>query len=113
MATIPHQMVRRPLLTEKGTMLRETGGRSPKQADALEPDTLCAKICFEVAQDANKIEIRQAVEQLFGVEVLSVRTQVVRGKDRRLGRWMGRRKSWKKAIVTLAPGQSVDVFEGA
>ena len=112
MAT-PHQMVKRPLLTEKGTMLRETGGRSPKQTEKLGPDTVCAKIAFEVAVDAGKIEIRQAVEQLFGVKVLSVRTQVVRGKDRRLGRWMGRRKSWKKAIITLAPGQTVDVFEGA
>jgi large subunit ribosomal protein L23 len=67
---------------------------------------------FVVANDANKIEIAQAVEKQFDVKVESVRTMRYAGKERRVGRWLGRRASWKKAIVTLAEG-TIDLFEEA
>lgn len=105
----PAYIVKRPLLTEKGTTLKETGGRPEEPAEGEEFST---KLLFEVAMDSNKIEIRQAVELLFNVQVVDVRTQVCRGKWKRLGRFLGRRPTWKKAIVTLAPGQTVDFFEG-
>jgi large subunit ribosomal protein L23 len=105
----PAYIVKRPLLTEKGTTLKETGGRPEAPGDGEE---FSAKLLFEVARDANKIEIRQAIEQLFNVQVLDVQTQICRGKWKRLGRWRGQRPTWKKAIVTLAPGQTVDFFEG-
>ena len=60
----------------------------------------------------NKIEIRHAVEKLWNVDVLSVRTAVVRGKEKRMGRYIGRRSNWKKAVVTIAPGQNIEFFEG-
>jgi large subunit ribosomal protein L23 len=105
----PEQIIKRPLLTEKGTLLKETGGRSD------EPDaaSLSSQVLFEVVRDANKVEIRHAVEKLWKVNVLKVRTAVVRGKQKRLGRFMGRRSNWKKALVTLAPGQNIEFFEGA
>lgn len=87
-------IVKRPLLTEKGTALAESQN----------------KILFEVAMDANKIEIKRAVEQLYDVTVVAVNTQVVRGKLKRMGRFMGRRANWKKAIVQLAEGSSIDFF---
>jgi large subunit ribosomal protein L23 len=105
----PEQVIKRPLLTEKGSFLKETGGRSEDQA---EPETLSSQLLFEVARDANKIEIRHAVEKLWNVNVLKVRTTIVRGKEKRLGRFTGRRSNWKKALVTLAPGQNVEFFEG-
>jgi large subunit ribosomal protein L23 len=67
---------------------------------------------FLVAHDANKIEIKNAVEALFSVKVLDVHTQVMRGKEKRIGRFMGMRPNWKKAIVTLAPGNKIEFFEG-
>jgi large subunit ribosomal protein L23 len=67
---------------------------------------------FEVASDANKVDIRRAVEKLWNVNVLRVRTSVVRGKEKRVGRFVGRRASWKRAVVTLAPGQNIEFFEG-
>ena len=67
---------------------------------------------FEVARDANKVEIRQAVQTLFKVSVTDVRTLVVRGKEKRVGRFSGRRPSWKKAFVTLKPGDNIEFFEG-
>jgi large subunit ribosomal protein L23 len=105
----PEQIIKRPLLTEKGSFLKETGGRADSEADA---ETLRSQLLFEVARDANKIEIRHAVEKLWNVNVLKVRTTIVRGKEKRLGRFTGRRSSWKKALVTLAPGQNVEFFEG-
>jgi large subunit ribosomal protein L23 len=65
-----------------------------------------------VAKDANKVEIRHAVEKLWNVSVVKVRTAVVRGKEKRMGRFIGRRPSWKRALVTLAPGQKIEFFEG-
>jgi large subunit ribosomal protein L23 len=65
-----------------------------------------------VARDANKIEIKYAVEKLWNVNVLKVRTAIVRGKQKRVGRYLGRRSNWKRALVTLAPGQKIEFFEG-
>ena len=69
------------------------------------------KYAFEVAVDANKNEVKQAVERFFGVKVLDVRTMNVKGKPKRLGRHMGRRKDWKKAIVTVQAGDKIDLFD--
>ena len=91
-----YKVLRRPLVTEKTNALRE-----------LKNDYV-----FEVASDANKIEIRQAVERLFGVQVKSVRTAVVRGKFRRTKKGVGQKPNWKKAIVTLDEGQTIELFEG-
>ena len=104
----PQLIIKRPLLTEKGTRLRETGG----DAIAPEPEQLRQKLMFEVARDANKIEIREAVKKLFNVAVEDVHTQIVRGKKKRIGRFAGMRPHWKKAIVTLAAGQTIELFEG-
>ena len=87
-------VVVRPLLTEKGTRLREREN----------------KVTFEVASDASRTDVRRAVETLFNVKVIAVNTQIVRGKVRRLGRFVGRRPNWKKAIVTLAEGAEIDFF---
>ncbi len=85
-----------PLLTEKNAALKESRN----------------KVVFEVAPDANKIEIKKAVEEAFQVSVLSVNVLNVRGKIKRLGRNMGRRRDWKKAIVTLKEGSTIEFFEG-
>ena len=105
----PETIIKRPLLTEKGTRLKETGGGSDAAAD---PETLKPQLLFEVARDANKVEIRHAVEKLWNVNVLSVRTTVVRGKEKRMGRFIGKRSNWKKAVVTIAAGQNIEFFEG-
>lgn len=92
------EIIRRPLITEKSTGLRET-------------DNVLA---FEVHRDANKIEVRRAVEQRFGVKVAHVRVVAMHGKERRRGRLVGRRPDWKKAYVRLAPGETApEFFEGA
>ncbi len=71
------------------------------------------KYAFEVARDANKIEIRKAVGEIFGVKVLSVNTMNVRGKEKRMGVHIGRRASWKKAIIRLTPdSKTIEFFEG-
>jgi large subunit ribosomal protein L23 len=90
----PHQILLRPLLTEKANELKESG----------------KKVVFEVAPDVNKIEIRQAVEKMFGVKVSDVNTSVARGKWKRQGKFMGRRKNWKRAVVTLIEGD-IDFFQ--
>jgi large subunit ribosomal protein L23 len=91
----PRQVVLRPLVTEKATTLKDEHNQ----------------VSFQVAMDANKIEVRQAVEAIFRVKVTGVRTQVVFGKEKRMGRYLGRRPSWKKAIVTLGEGSKIDLFE--
>ncbi len=91
-----HQIIRRPLVTEKSTAQKETSNQ----------------VTFEVHQRANKIEIRQAVEKLFKVKVLSVNTIAMEGKRKRVGRSMGKKPDWKKAIVTLRHGETIDFFEG-
>jgi large subunit ribosomal protein L23 len=91
-------VIKRPLiLTEKGSRLREDDN----------------KYLFEVDRRANKIQIKQAVETLFKVSVLDVNTLVVRGKLRRMGRGHAKTSNWKKAIVTLKDGESIEFFEGA
>ena len=107
----PEEIIKRPLLTEKGTLLKETGGQSGAGGE-VDPETLKSQLLFEVARDANKIEIRGAVQSLFNVTVTGVRTLVVRGKAKRVGRFSGRRPSWKKAFVTLKPGDNIEFFEG-
>ncbi len=92
----PRQIIRRPVITEKSTIERE----------------LENIVTFSVAPEANKIEIRAAVEHLFDVVVLEVRTSRVRGKKRRMGKYTGYRPSWKKARVKLREGDSVEFFEG-
>lgn len=106
---LPESVIKRPVLTEKGTWLKETGGRGDTDAD---PASISCQVMFEVASDANKVDIRRAVEKLWNVNVLRVRTSVVRGKEKRVGRFVGRRSSWKRAFVTLAPGQNIEFFEG-
>lgn len=91
----PRSIVRKVLITEKGTVLRETRNQ----------------YFFEVARDANKIEIQRAIENIFKVKVDSVRTMQLRGKVKRQGRWVGKRNDWKKAIVTLQPDQKIELFE--
>src|SRR5437763_6270854 len=105
----PEQIIKRPLLTEKGTRLKETGGQNES---ALDAETAKSQLLFEVAKDANKVEIRHAVEKLWNVDVLSVRTAIVRGKEKRMGRFVGKRSNWKKAVVTIAAGQNIEFFEG-
>ena len=102
-------IIKRPLLTEKSARLRETGGGATAPAEG---EAYAQKVVFEVARDANKVEVRQAVETLFKVSVTEVRTLVVRGKLKRVGRFAGRRPSWKKAFVTLKPGDNIEFFEG-
>jgi len=91
------RVIRRPMVTEKSTRQKEEG----------------RQYVFEVHRDANKIEIQSAVERLFKVKVLQVRTSNVMGKVKRLGRRYGKRPDWKKAIVTLREGDRIDFFEGA
>jgi len=91
------RIIRRPLVTEKSTQQKETDNQ----------------YVFEVDRNANKIEIQFAIERLFKVRVVQVRTSNVLGKVKRLGRRFGKRPDWKKAIVTLKEGDRIDFFEGA
>jgi large subunit ribosomal protein L23 len=104
-----HHIIKRPLLTEKGTRLKEHGGAP---VGTFSEEELKPQVLFEVALEANKIEIKQAVEALFSVKVVDVHTQIMRGKEKRVGRFMGQRSNWKKAIVTLAAGNKIEFFEG-
>jgi large subunit ribosomal protein L23 len=89
-----HEVLKRPIaLTEKANLLREAN-----------------QVVFEVARDANKIQIKDAVQKMFNVHVTNVNTLVMRGKDRRMGRGYGKLQNWKKAIVTLKEGDSIDFF---
>lgn len=92
----PEDIVKRPVaLTEKAARLKGE----------------LNQVVFEVAMVANKLQIRDAVEALFGVKVARVNTLVQRGKNKRMGRRLGRRRNWKKAIVTLAEGSDIQFFE--
>lgn len=71
------------------------------------------KVVFRIRKDANKIELKNAIESLFNVTVESVRTMNVKGKNKRLGQYQGKRSDWKKAIVTLKEGDTIEYFEGA
>ena len=91
-------VIRRPLITEKTSILREDG----------------RTIVFQVALGANKIQIRRAVEQLLGAKVATIRTNIAHGKFKRQGRFAGQRPDWKKAYVTLRQGEKMPEFlEGA
>jgi large subunit ribosomal protein L23 len=91
-----HRTIVRPIMTEKTSAGYQARG----------------EYTFQVAPDATKAAIRQAIEQLFGVKVTGVWTANVRGKTRKVGRTSGRRPNWKKAIVKLRSGDTIDVFEG-
>jgi large subunit ribosomal protein L23 len=89
-------IIKRPLLTERGAALQESQN----------------KYLFEVRSDANKLEVKSAVEAMFDVKVAGVNTLNFRGKIKRMGRFQGRRRGWKKAVVTLAEGEAIEFFEG-
>ncbi len=92
-----HRTIVRPVITEKTSIAQQTRG----------------EYTFEVHRDASKPEIRSAIEQLFGVKVTAVWTLNVRGKEKRMGTTIGRRPNWKKAIVTLRAGDTIEeIFEG-
>jgi large subunit ribosomal protein L23 len=91
-----HQIIKRPLITEKSNRQKEDGNQ----------------IVFVVDPKAGKIAIRQAVEKLFKVKVLSVHTLNVVGKKKRMGKFLGQTSDWKKAIVTLREGDRIEFFEG-
>ena len=82
----PYQIIKGPLITEKGTIQKEANNQ----------------LTFEVDRKANRVEIRHAVEKVFNVRVEKVRTMQIKGKVKRVGRTLGKRRDWKKAIVTLA-----------
>ncbi len=93
-----NQIIRRPLVTEKSTLIRETTN----------------VMAFEVDPKANKIQVKQAVEELFKVKVAEVRVFNVRGKVKRMGRFAGKRRDWRKAYVRLKAGEKApDFIEGA
>lgn len=93
----PYAIVKRPLITEKSMGLAGLG-----------------KYAFEVDIESNKIEIAEAVHQIFSVDVVKVNTLRVKGKTKRMGRFpAGKTADWKKAYVTIKPGQRIEVFEGA
>ncbi len=89
-------IIRRPIITEKATMMKDSEN----------------KYVFEVEKGSNKIEIKKAVEDLFKVNVTSVRTYTTHGKIRSRGRFRGKRPDWKRAIVQLKDGESIEFFEG-
>lgn len=90
-----YDVIKRPIISEKSTALAEIANR----------------YVFEVASDANKQEIREAVQGLFKVKVREVRTMVMHGKVKRVGRFETKRANWKKALITLAEGQKIDFFQ--
>lgn len=91
-----HEVIRRPLVTEKSNIGREENNL----------------VTLAVDPRANKHDVKRAVESLFDVQVLSVRTMRMPRKTRRVGKTMGRKPEWKKALVVLAEGQSIEFFEG-
>ncbi len=91
-----HDIILRPLVTEKTTIQKE----------------LHNQVTFEVDRRANRIEIHKAIEKIFNVRVAGVKTMQVKGKVKQRGRIVGKRKDWKKAIVTLMPGERIEFFEG-
>ncbi len=94
---IQYDIIRRPVITEKTSIQKEVSNQ----------------FTFEVDRMANRVEIKRAVESIFNVKVAGVRTMQVKGKTKRRGWIVGKRRDWKKAIVTLMPGERIDFFEGA
>lgn len=107
----PREILIRPIITEESSRLQFNPGRIRARHRDREGE-LRPQFVFQVVRDATKIEIKHAVESMFEVHVSSVNTMNVQGKDRRIGRHTGKRSDWKKAIVTLAEGEVIDVFEG-
>jgi large subunit ribosomal protein L23 len=91
-----YRIIRRSLVTEKSTIAKDESN----------------KYVFEVDRGANKIQIGMAVEKVFKVKVMDVHVMNVRGKKKRVGKILGEKRSWKKAVVTLAPGSRIEIFEG-
>jgi large subunit ribosomal protein L23 len=91
-----YSVIKRPIVTEKTSIQKEKDNQ----------------VTFEVDANANRVQIRKAVEEIFKVQVAGVRTAQVRGKFKQRGRIIGKRRDWKKAVVTLMPGQRIDFFEG-
>ncbi|MCX5836489.1 MAG: 50S ribosomal protein L23 [Deltaproteobacteria bacterium] len=91
-----YRIIRRSLVTEKSTIAKDENN----------------KYVFEVDRGANKIQIGMAVEKVFKVKVMDVHVMNVRGKKKRVGKILGEKRSWKKAVVTLAPGSRIEIFEG-
>ncbi len=94
---IQYDIIRRPVITEKNSIQKEVSNQ----------------FTFEVDRMANRVEIKKAVEGIFNVKVAGIRTMQVKGKTKRRGWIVGKRRDWKKAIVTLMPGERIDFFEGA
>ena len=94
---IHHDIIKRPIITEKTTVQK----------------ALSNQLSFEVDKRANRVEIKKAIENIFKVNVSSVRTMQIKGKVKRKGRTLGKRRNWKKAIVQLMPGERIEFFEGA
>lgn len=92
-----YEIIKRPLNTEKTNIQKEVANQ----------------VTFEVDRRANRIEIKKAIETAFKVKVAGVQTMQIKGKTKRRGRFVGKRRNWKKAIVTLLPGERIDFFEGA
>ncbi len=93
---IYYDIIKSPLVTEKTTIQKETSNQ----------------LSFKVSRKSNRVEIKRAIENIFNVKVAGVRTMQVKGKTKQRGRIIGKRKDWKKAIVTLIPGERIDFFEG-
>ena len=93
---INYDIIHRPVITEKTNIQKEESNQ----------------VSFEVDRRANRVEIKRAIEKIFNVHVAAVKTMQIKGKVKRRGRIEGRRKNWKKAIVTLMPGERIDFFEG-
>ena len=93
---IVYDMIKRPLITEKTNIQKESFNQ----------------ISFEVDRRANRVEIKRSIEKIFNVNVAQIRTMQVKGKVKQRGRIAGKRKDWKKAIVKLMPGERIDFFEG-
>jgi large subunit ribosomal protein L23 len=91
-----HAIIKRPVVSEKSTMQKEVSNQ----------------LSFEVDRKANRIEIKKAIQSLFSVQVDGVRTLQIKGKHKQRGRIIGKRRDWKKAIVTLKPGERIEFFEG-
>ncbi len=93
---IYYDIIESPLITEKTTIQKEDSNQ----------------VSFKVSRKANRVEIKRAIENIFNVKVAGVRTMQVKGKTKQRGRIIGKRKDWKKAIVTLIPGERIDFFDG-
>jgi len=93
----PYDIIKRPLITEKTSIQKEDYNQ----------------MTFEVDRRANRVEIKRAIENIFKVNVATVRTMQVKGKTKQRGPIVGKRRNWKKAVVKLMPGERIDFFEGA